>query len=146
MLLVAIGGAASFIIWLRTDAAARLAPSWMRWATSAAGRSLPAERVVPADTRVKVEVLNASDTRGAARAAASVLRDAGFDVVYFGNSSERHDSTVVLDRTGHADWVILAKRVMAPARSEVSPDSTRLVDLSIFIGSLWRAPSEPFRP
>lgn len=131
---------------LRTDIGARLAPSWMQWVTGGGATQPRVERVVPAGTRIKAEVLNASDARGAARAAAFLLRDAGFDVVYFGNTSERHDSTVVRDRTDHAEWSALAAGVMAPARAEVSPDSTRLVDLTILIGSLWRIPTEPFRP
>lgn len=104
------------------------------------------QRVVPAGTRVKIEVLNATDTRGLARSAASFLRDAGFDVVYFGNTSERRDSTVVRDRTGHADWSAMAMRTMAPAVVEASPDSTRLVDLTVLVGALWRPPPDPLRP
>lgn len=143
---IAVGAVAALVIGLRTDAGSRLAPSWMKWGTQAGERPARIERVVPPGARIKVEVLNASDSRGAARAATFLLRDAGFDVVYFGNSSERYDSTLVRDRTGHAEWAALAQGVMAPASAEVSPDSTRLVDLTILIGSLWRVPSEPFRP
>lgn len=104
------------------------------------------ERAIPAGTRVKVEVLNATDTRGLARTAAAVLRDAGFDVVFFGNTSERFDSTLVRDRSGHADWAAAAARTLAPATTEVLADSGRLVDLTILIGRGWRPPAEPFRP
>lgn len=93
-----------------------------------------------------MEVFNATDTRGLALRATAYLRDAGFDVVYFGNTSERRDSSVVRDRTGHPEWSALAQRVMAPAAVEASPDSTRLVDLSVFVGSLWRPPADPLRP
>ena len=103
-------------------------------------------RVIPAGTRVKVEVFNATDTRGLARTAAAVLRDAGFDVVFFGNTAERHDSTVVRDRSNHPDWTSLAARTMAPASTEVRPDSGRLVDLTVLVGKSWRAPTEPLRP
>jgi hypothetical protein len=103
-------------------------------------------RVVPDTVRVKVEVLNGTDTRGLARSAAGYLRDAGFDVVYFGNTTERFDSTVVRDRTGHTSWATMARNVMQPARTEVSADSTRLVDLTVVVGSLWRPPPDPFRP
>jgi hypothetical protein len=103
-------------------------------------------RVVPESVRIKVEVLNATDTRGLARTAMFALRDAGFDVVYFGNTSERHDSTVVRDRSGHPQWAELARGVMAPAIAEVRADSGRLVDLTILIGARWRPPAEPFRP
>jgi hypothetical protein len=103
-------------------------------------------RVVPEGTRIKVEVLNATDTRGLARLATFAMRDAGFDVVYFGNTNERHDSTVVRDRSGHADWAELARGTMAPARVETRADSGRLVDLTVLVGARWRAPTEPFRP
>ncbi len=104
------------------------------------------ERVVPPGVRITVEVLNGTDTRGLARSAARYLRDAGFDVVYYGSAAERRDTTVVRDRRGHADWAVLARDVMQPASLEVSPDSTRLVDLTVVIGALWRPPADPFRP
>ncbi|HVZ49086.1 MAG TPA: LytR C-terminal domain-containing protein [Gemmatimonadaceae bacterium] len=105
-----------------------------------------ARPVVPAGTRITVEVLNATDTRGLARSAAEFLRDAGFDVVYFGNTAERRDSTLIRDRMGHPDWSAMAQRVMAPAAVESSPDSTRLVDLTVLVGALWRPPPDPLRP
>ncbi len=131
---------------LQVESVARFAPQWMTSRGSGAHADSPVPRVVPPGTRIKVEVLNASDARGAARAATFVLRDAGFDVVYFGNTSERHDSTVVRDRSGHAEWSQLAASVMAPAMVEVRPDSTRLVDLTVLIGARWRPPAEPLRP
>lgn len=134
-------------IALRTDMGARLAPSWLRWATgsSSAGPTAVA-RVVPDSVRIKVEVLNATDTRGLARSAMFALRDAGFDVVYFGNTSERHDSTIVRDRSGHPQWAELARGVMSPSAVETRPDSGRLVDLTVLVGARWRPPTEPFRP
>ena len=130
-----------------------LAPSLREWLRTRLPDSLggtvalaPTGRVIPAGTRVKVEVLNATDTRGLARTAASVLRDAGFDVVFFGNTTERMDSTLVRDRSGHADWATAAARTMAPAATEVRADSGRLVDLTILVGRRWSPPTEPFRP
>ncbi|MDA1082334.1 MAG: LytR C-terminal domain-containing protein [Gemmatimonadetes bacterium] len=142
MLIVAFGVA------LRTDFGAMNAPAWMRWATrgSPAAGAGAVERVVPIGTRIKVDVLNASDVRGAARTAVGLLRDAGFDVVYFGNTAERHDSTIVRDRSGHAEWADWVQLLLAPAKVETSPDSTRLVDLTVLIGALWRPPTESLRP
>jgi hypothetical protein len=121
---------------------------WVLRARSASGppAATTVERVIPAGTRVKVEVFNGTDTRGLARVAAGVLRDAGFDVVGFGNTAERHDSTVVRDRSGHPEWASAAARVMAPAQRETRPDSGRLVDLTVVIGARWRPPAEPLRP
>jgi hypothetical protein len=103
-------------------------------------------RVVPESTRVKVEVLNATDTHGLARRAMFVLRDAGFDVVYFGNTAERSDSTVVRDRSGHAAWAALAAKAMHGARIEESADSSHFLDLTILVGRNWTPAREPLYP
>lgn len=103
-------------------------------------------RVVPESVRVKVEVLNATDTHGLARRAMFVLRDAGFDVVYFGNTAERSDSTVVRDRSGHAVWAALAAKTMHGARIEESADSSHFLDLTILVGRNWTPAREPLYP
>jgi hypothetical protein len=138
---------ATVAVWLRTDSGAAHAPGWLAWATSpVVAASASVLRVVPEGTRVKVEVLNATDTRGLARVATFALRDAGFDVVYFGNTSERADTTVVRDRSGHPEWAQLAAQAMQPARTEVRADSGRLVDLTVLVGRSWRPPPQPLRP
>jgi hypothetical protein len=104
------------------------------------------DRLVPEGTRVRVEVLNATDARGLARRAMFVLRDAGFDVVYYGTTSERADSTTVLDRTGHAEWAALAVRAMGGGRTTAKPDSSRYVDLTVLVGRQWSPPSKPLYP
>lgn len=105
-------------------------------------------RVVPETVRIKVEVLNATATRGLGRLATAWLRDKGFDVVGTGTapSAERLDSTLVLDRTGHADWAQLAAQAMGGARIEVRPDSLRYVDLTVLIGRTWRPPPQSLYP
>jgi uncharacterized protein (DUF58 family) len=102
--------------------------------------------VVPEGTHVRVEVLNATDTKGLARRAMLVMRDAGFDVVFFGNSGERTDTTRILDRSGHADWAALAVRAIGPARVEQKPDSSRFLDLTVLVGRNWTPPLEPLYP
>jgi hypothetical protein len=104
------------------------------------------EQVVPAGARIRVEVLNATDTKGLARRAMLVLRDAGFDVVFFGNSAERADTTRILDRSGHPDWAALAARAMGRARVETVPDSSRFLDLTVLVGRNWTPPREPLYP
>jgi hypothetical protein len=103
-------------------------------------------RVVPESTRIKVEVLNATETRGLARRAMFALRDAGFDVVYFGNSAERADSSVVRDRSGHPAWAALAAGALRGARIESAPDTSHFLDLTILVGRNWTPPREPFYP
>ncbi len=102
--------------------------------------------VVPAGAHVRVEVLNATDTKGLARRAMLVMRSAGFDVVFFGNSAERADTTLVLDRSGHPDWAALASRAMGVARVEEKADSSRFLDLTVLVGRNWTPPLEPLNP
>jgi hypothetical protein len=145
--LVAIGLLAGFAAFAASGPGRRLLPSWARPFAAADVPGGPAtERVVPPGVRITVEVLNGTDVRGLARSAAMYLRDAGFDVVYYGNTAERRDTTIVRDRRGHADWAALAREAMRPAAVEAAPDSTRLVDLSVVIGALWRPPPDPLRP
>ena len=75
-------------------AAGAVARLYMRSGPGLRASAHTAVHVVPGATRVKLEVLNATDTRGLARAAMCVLRDAGFDVVFFGNSDERAAAVV----------------------------------------------------
>jgi hypothetical protein len=99
----------------------------------------------PAGVRIKVEVQNATTTRGLARQATLYLRDRGFDVVAFGNASEQRDSTLVLDRSGHADWAALVAAAMK-ARVESRPDTSRYLDVTVLVGGDWRPPALPFYP
>ena len=106
----------------------------------------PAHNITaPAGVRIKVEVQNATATRGLARQATLYLRDRGFDVVSFGNASERRDSTLVLDRSGRSDWAALVANAMK-ARAESRPDTSRYLDVTVLVGSDWRPPALPFYP
>jgi hypothetical protein len=100
----------------------------------------------PAGVRIRVEVLNATRVRGLARRATMHLRDRGFDVVNVGTSREARDSTLVLDRSGHAEWAALVARALGGARVEPAPDSSRYLDVTVLVGATWRPPAEPFYP
>ena len=123
---------------------------WLGWRWSrggdASGRPGRIERVVPESQRIRVEVMNAAGTRGLARRATAVLRDAGFDVVGSGNWAVRLDSNLVLVRSGDTTWASVAARVLGGARVESRPDSSRYLDLTIVLGAAWRPPPEPFDP
>lgn len=110
----------------------------------------PPERVnvlVPDGVRIKVEVFNASGQRGWARLATFALRDAGFDVVRYGNDPPPHqDTTVVIARSGRDDWAQLVARALGGARIESRPDTSRYLDVTVLLGSTWRPPSKPFHP
>jgi hypothetical protein len=100
----------------------------------------------PSGVRVKVEVVNATRTRGLARRATHALRDRGYDVVAVGTAAEQQDSTVVLDRSGHPEWARRAARAMGGARVEARPDSSRYLDLTVLVGRAWRPPADPLDP
>jgi len=102
--------------------------------------------LVPNGVRIKVEVLNASGQRGLARRATYALRDAGFDVVRFGNDPATRDSTLVLSRSEHDDWAALVARALGGARVESRPDSSRYLDVTVLLGADWRPPAKPFHP
>jgi hypothetical protein len=95
--------------------------------------------------RVRVEVINATKIHGLARRATHYLRDQGFDVVGVGTTAELRDSTLVLDRTGHAEWTGRVAKALH-ARAESRPDSSRYVDVTVLLGASWRPPAEAFYP
>jgi hypothetical protein len=108
-------------------------------AAAASARSVLALR-----ERVRVEVLNAGGRPNLAREATDLLRDGGFDVVYFGNAGQFDEQpSVVLDRVGRPD---LAREVadalgVRSVRSE--PDSNLFVDVSVRLGEEWTRPAPP---
>ncbi len=136
VIVVAIGIGIAAVAWRR--------PIPVR--TTALGRLVSKDVTAPPNTRVRVEILNASRTRGLARRATRLLRDRGFDVVSYSNSRETQDSTVVLDRTNHADWAALVGKALGGARVEPRPDTSRYVDITVVLGVTWRPPPQPFSP
>ena len=120
---------------------------WWRRADAAPAPAAPVPDVsAPAGERVRVEVLNATTTRGLARAATFALRRAGFDVVLIGTAGRQQDSTVVLDRSGRPGWAARVAKALGGARVESRPDSTFYVDVTVLLGRTWRSPPEPLRP
>ncbi len=105
----------------------------------------PTDARSPTGIRIKVEVLNATTTKGLARRATLFLRDRGFDVVGASTSRPERDSTLVLDRSGHPDWALLVARALN-ARMESRPDSSRFLDVTVLLGGNWRPPPLPFYP
>jgi hypothetical protein len=121
-------------------------------ATRSAFRDAPPPRPTPpdvnaaSDTRVRVEVLNATPTRGLARRATMQLRDRGLDVVQTGTSAVQADSTVVFDRAGHPEWARRVADALGGARVESRPDSSRYVDVTVLLGRSWRPPAHSLYP
>lgn len=137
-LVVAIVGVGAAALTLRQH------PTPVR--ATALGRLVTREVTAPPDTRVRVEVINATKTSGLARRATRLLRDRGFDVVKYSTSSTTQDSTVVVDVTGHPEWAKLVGQALGGARVEARPDTSRYVDVTVVLGSTWRAPPQPFSP
>jgi LytR cell envelope-related transcriptional attenuator len=120
---------------------------WQVWAwrSGSAEAYAPNDARAPEGIRIKVEVLNATRTKGLARRATLYLRDRGFDVVGSGNVSEQRTATIVYDRSGHAEWARLVARAMnAPVVER--PDSSRYLDVTVLVGADWRPPTLPFHP
>ncbi len=146
LLAVLVGGAG--LVWARRRAPQPAGASGAGGTAAATApvSVVPVARVVPEGTRIRIEVLNGTDTRGLARQATFALRDAGFDVVYFGNTAERSDSSVVRDRSGHPEWAALAAKALGGAKIAAQPDSGRLLDLTVLIGKRWSPAGLPLHP
>lgn len=113
---------------------------------TALGRLVTPEVTAPPNTRVRVEVINATRTRGLARRATRLLRDRGFDVVTYTTSNVTQDSTLVLDRSSHPEWARLVGQALGGARVAARPDTSRYVDVTVVLGVTWRPPPQPFSP
>ena len=120
---------------------------WQIWAWRSGSKEsyAPDDARAPEGVRIKVEVLNATKTKGLARRATLYLRDRGFDVVGSGNVTEQRTTTIVYDRSSHPEWARLVALAMnAPVVSR--PDSSRYLDATVLLGANWRPPPLPFHP
>ena len=99
----------------------------------------------PAGVRIKVEVLNASTTRGAARRATLLLRARGYDVVAMGTSRTTQVPTLVLDRSNHPEWAALIGKAIG-GKPVARPDTSRYLDATVVLGSDWTLPPMPLYP
>ena len=95
---------------------------------------------VPEGTRIVVEVLNGSGRRGLARAATRVLRQAGFDVVYFGNVSQTVARTQALARRGDSAAAARVARALGTREVRVATDTLLRVDVTVVLGGDYRPP------
>ncbi len=112
----------------------------------AEGAPAPAEpgpRLPTPEDRIRIEVLNGGGVPGVAGAATDILRRKGFDVVYFGNESPfGRDSSVILDRTGVEGAVGAISEELGIGISRAESDTTRLVDVTVLLGTDWQPPLE----
>jgi hypothetical protein len=96
---------------------------------------------VPGDAGpyIAVEVRNASGKPGLARVGTRVLREAGIDVVDFGNAPAPSgkpplDTTQILVRRGGASTGERIRRALHAGKIILAPDTTLLLDASVLLG------------
>ena len=88
---------------------------------------------------IRVEVLNACGVSKLARRTTEVLRDMGFDVVYYGNATTMRSESVVVERYSkderHAKAVA---RALGIKQIIVSIDTTGIAQVSVIIGKDYK--------
>jgi hypothetical protein len=104
--------------------------------------------IVVADSlprHVRVEVMNSAAPLGAAGRATTLLRHGGLDVVLRTNAPAalrgRRENEVLV-RRGDTTGVGRIIDVLGPAVVSDAPDSTRLVELTVLLGSAFAPPPE----
>lgn len=117
------------------------ASTWMRHVDGEERRpteTAPSDSLSPPPVeraRIRVQVRNASGIPGAAAELTEYLRDAGFDVVDFGNADQSDRAeTVVVDRLGSP---ARAREVAATLRGvpiESGIDTTLYLDVTVLVG------------
>lgn len=94
--------------------------------------------------RITVEVRNAGGVQGMARSATDLLRDAGYDVVAFGNAeSFDQDRSVVIDRVGEIRMAQLVSETLGVDSVVSEPDPELFVDVTVRLGAGWAPPEVP---
>jgi hypothetical protein len=96
--------------------------------------------------RVRIEVLNAGGAAGMARRATSVLREAGFDVVSYGNLSSTFDPSrpsSVIDRVGRMDIAQAVANTLGIDNVQSDPDPNLYIDVSVVLGHEWIGEGSP---
>ena len=110
----------------------------------AAAEDSPRAGVDRPTERVRVEVLNASGVSGLARRGTEALRDAGFDVVSYGNARGfAPDTSLVMDRVGRMELARSVADALEVQRVYARPDSNVYVDVTVILGRDWAAEQDP---
>lgn len=144
LLLVAVAATAA---WFRVGTGRNAGGTTATGPQSAAAPFVDSLARAPAGSRIRVRVVNATDTRGNARRATLFLRELGYDIVEFdGDRALRNDSTVILSHTGHEAWAARLQRAMRSSSVTPSRDSSHYVDFTVLLGLDWKPPTQPLRP
>jgi len=86
-------------------------------------------------TDIKAEVFNATRRKGLAEKLSKNLRGYGCDVVLWGNWGTRKKNTEVITRNGDFSKASRVARILGCSRIRTEIDSSRMVDVSVVIGS-----------
>lgn len=96
----------------------------------------PQPRIVN-DARARVEVYNGAGKPGLAKHVTAQLRDAGFDVVQFGNARTLRATSEVIDRVGKPEIAKSIGEALGITQVTTAVDTTRYVDATVLLGSDW---------
>ncbi|MGQ0703775.1 MAG: LytR C-terminal domain-containing protein [Gemmatimonadales bacterium] len=94
---------------------------------------------VPEPTGITVEVLNGTGRAGLARVATRVLRQEGFDVLYFGTANHPVQRTEILVRRGDSSAAERVARVLGVGRVRVALDTLLRLDVTVLLGDDYPA-------
>jgi LCP family protein required for cell wall assembly len=94
------------------------------------------EGIAPRLDAVKIDVLNAGGTRGAARQAAQVLRSRGFQVHSIRDARDQGDGkTRIIDHRGWPDVADQVAALLGCGEKESAPDETAESDITVYLGA-----------
>jgi len=102
-------------------------------------RGTPTIRV-PDSTGITVEVLNGSGRSGLARTVTRVLRQEGFDVMYFGSARDTVRVSEVLSRRGDSIRAARVAKVLGVPAVRVARDTLLRIDVTVLLGPDYKLP------
>lgn len=97
----------------------------------------PAPPLVVHDARARVEVMNGAGKPGLAKLATERLRNAGFDVVQFGNAGTISPTSSVIDRVGNRSAAVSVGQALDITTVKTAIDTARYVDATVIVGKDW---------
>jgi hypothetical protein len=100
----------------------------------------------PIPAGIQAEVLNGTGRTGLARTGARLLREAGIDVVFFGNSDTVTGVTrILVRRPGQESAAEAVRKALEMGQVSTVIDTLRRVDVSVILGQDFQ-PRVPLHP
>ena len=92
---------------------------------------------------VRVEVLNGTDIKGFAENGAYFLRNKGLDVIRYGNSDNKVEETVIIDRADRGlKYARLVRGVLKQGTLTYEPHSLQLLEVTVVLGTDFKLKKE----